>query len=272
MAAPAQSKGDSEMSSVCIDKDVRQEAGAGAAGKGPRDRDRLIVDNLPLVEILARRIGRRLPPSVEIEDLIGAGTVGLVQAAGDYRPDSGVLFRPYATHRIRGAIYDGLREWDPATRLARRRIKQVSAWYAEAEQRLGRPPCDASMMEFLGLNSEQFQRLLREAAPVALVSFEDLRKGADPDSDAFTADDLADSSQLSPEERASRQELYRIVADAIDELPDRIQLLLSLYYFDELTMKEIASILGVTECRVSQLHKAALLKLRKKLTRVLERV
>ena len=236
----------------------------------PSTRDQRIVASLSLVRILARAVARRLPPSVEVDDLISAGTVGLVQAAGEYRPELGIRFNTFAEHRIRGAMFDDLRDWDHVSRTARKKTQQMDAWRAEAGQRLGRAPCDATMMDFLGMDREKFYAFAREAVPVTLVSLEELITQDDVESDLSGKVDLADSTLVPPREKANREQLYRIVADAIDALPERHRLLLSLYYFEEMKMHEIAEILGVTESRVSQIHKEALLRLRKQLTQVVE--
>jgi RNA polymerase sigma factor for flagellar operon FliA len=219
------------------------------------DRDALIQRHLPLVRRVARRHAGRLPTGVELDDLVSWGTFGLLAAVARYQPAREALFPAYARFRIRGAILDQLRRHDWTPRSVREKATVVARAARETEGRLGRPPTEAELAATLGLPLAAYRELLDEVAPVALVGLDEL--GPDERGDwQAVGEGHEPLGVLLARERAG------LVADAIRRLPEREQLLLSLYYRDELTMKEVGAVLGVTESRVSQLHTQALLLVR----------
>lgn len=219
------------------------------------DRDTLIRRHLPLVRRVARRHAGRLPAGVELDDLISWGTFGLLAAVERYEPSREALFPAYARFRIRGAILDHLRQHDWMPRSVREKAREVARAARQAERRLGRPATEDELAGTLGLSVAGYRTLLDEIAPIALVGLEDLESDAEIGWPSTWGN-------LQPLDTLLDQERARLVADAVHRLPEREQLLLSLYYRDELTMKEVGGVLGVTESRVSQLHTQALLRLR----------
>ena len=219
------------------------------------DRDLLVRRHLPLVRRVARLHAGRLPAGVELDDLVSWGTLGLLAAVERYDPSRDAGFAAYTRFRIRGAILDQLRQYDWRPRSVREKAAAVGRAARDAERRLGRPASERELATTLGLPLAQYHTLLDEIAPVALVGLDDV------------APDLPSDwrGQAEPDEPLAvllARERTRLVAAAVRRLPEREQLVLSLYYRDELTMKEVGEVLGVTESRVSQLHTQALIRVR----------
>jgi RNA polymerase sigma factor for flagellar operon FliA len=219
------------------------------------DRETLIRRHLPLVRRVARLHAGRLPTGVELGDLVSWGTVGLLAAVERYQPSRGAFFPAYARFRIRGAILDQLRRYDWTPRSVREKAAAVARAARDLERRLGRPATEEELAVRLGLPVAAYRLLLEEVAPVALVQLDDV--GAEARSDRDAAGEGHEPLAI-----LLARERGRLVADAVRRLPAREQLVLSLYYRDELTMKEVGAVLGVTESRVSQLHSQALLRVR----------
>ena len=211
---------------------------------------------LPLVRHVARRLLGRVIVSADLEDLVSWGTLGLLDALGRYEPAREALFSTYARIRIRGAILDHLREIDWVPRSVREKTAAVERTARALEIGLGRPAREDELARALGLSLADFRCLLTQIAPVTVVSLEDLGFG---NGEAELPLDHADGDPLGS---LLRRERLRLAAQAVGRLPEREQLLLSLYYRDELTMKQVGSLLGLTESRVSQLHAQALLRVR----------
>lgn len=221
------------------------------------ERTQLIDVGLPLVRRIAFRMARRLPPSVQVDDLISAGTEGLLRAVEAYDPSRNDRFEPYAESRIRGAILDELRGADVLTRHGRNRMAQVSRCIAQLEHTLKRAPLEEEIASALGLSLEDYQQLAMELARAPAIG----RLGEhDPD-------DVA-SAALDPSALFAEAELRSHLNRAITELPERTQQVLALYYQHECTQSEIGKILGVTESRVCQILGEAVARLRGKLARV----
>lgn len=214
-------------------------------------RDRLLAEGLPLVRRLAFRMARRLPPNVEVDDLIGAGTEGLLKAVDAYDKERYPRFEPYAKVRIRGAILDELRANDSLTRYGRSRMGEVTTAIRELQHELGRQPNEEEIAERLGMPLEQYQRLSGD-----LVRGPALGRSGSVDPDAVESDYSDPSALFDHEELRSR------LAEAIRRLPERSQQILALYYQEECTQAEIGEILGVTESRVCQLLGEASARLR----------
>ncbi len=246
------------------------------AAAGPNEdanlqrRNALVLENLPLVKYVANRIASRLPSHVELDDLIDAGIIGLMDAIDKFEPARKIKFKTYAEFRIKGAILDELQALDWMPRSARQKATRLEKAYAELEQRLGRPAADNEVMEFLGVGDEEFQNLLVEARGISLISIDELRAEGDESVERNLLECLADPEGLSPAESLHLDQIYTIVAEAIDRLPEKEKLAVSLYYYDEMTMKEIGQIMNITESRVSQIHTKAILRLRARLLSVLE--
>lgn len=236
------------------------------------ERNQVILEHLPQIRYIAQRMAMRLPPEVQLEDLISSGVIGLLDAYEKFDPSKGVSFRTYASVRIRGAILDNLRGLDWAPRDLRSRSREVEQTYARLEQMHGRPATDEEVAGELSLELSAFHSLLDQLNGLTIGHF----RSGDEEGDGVDADNLPlwyspISPVDSPFEAMGKLEMREQLARLIKQLPEREQLILSLYYKEELTMKEIGQILGVNESRVSQLHTRAILRLRAKIQAVLKR-
>jgi RNA polymerase sigma factor for flagellar operon FliA len=223
------------------------------------DRDRLLLEHLPTVRYLARRIHERLPQHVELDDLISAGVVGLIDAFSKFDHTKKVQFKSYAQFRIRGAILDSLRTLDWSPRELRRKGRAVEEAIRSLTQRLGRAPGEAEIAREMELSLSEFQQLLGDLKGLEIGSLHMERTEDSGDQELAYIPGSPDEDPLF---RCLKGELKQRLADAIEELPERERLVLTLYYFEELTMKEIGLTLGVVESRVSQIHSTAVLRLR----------
>jgi RNA polymerase sigma factor for flagellar operon FliA len=226
--------------------------------KGLEDRDALVMEFLPLVKYIAIRIAGRLPSHVELDDLIDSGIIGLIDAAERFEPGRNVKFKTYAELRVRGAILDGLRELDWVPRGLRRKKKDIEEAYHALEQQQGRAATDEEAAKHLGMSLDELHKALDELKGVTLGSFEDT------ESEGIIAF-IADPDAEDPHVLMAETEVRELLKKTIEELPSKERLVVQLYYFNELTMKEIGEILKITESRVSQLHTKAMLRLRGKL-------
>ena len=226
------------------------------------DREKLILDCLPLVKFVAHRISARLPAHVEVDDLIHSGILGLIDAVKKFEPGRNVKFKTYAEQRIRGAILDGLRDLDWVPRSLRRKKKDIENAYHLLEQQAGRAATDEEVAAHLGLSLVDLHHALDELKGVTLGAFVDAGENGDgenlisfvPDTDGENAHVLLQG-----------QEVKTILMTAVERLPAKERFVVQLYYFEELTMKEIGTLLNITESRVSQLHTKSMLRLRGKL-------
>ncbi|MFQ6112345.1 MAG: FliA/WhiG family RNA polymerase sigma factor [Nitrospinota bacterium] len=235
----------------------------------PSDKEAIVLKYTPL-KFIAHRIAMRLPPHIEVEELINSGVLGLMDAIDKFDPTRDVQFKTYAEFRIRGAILDELRAMDWVPRSVRQRSNLLEDTYARLEQELGRAATEEEVARELGVSLEEFQDMLAQAGGISLVSFEDFRAGEEEEARSLL-ETLAGLEEEDPHYRITFEELKRLLGQAIDALPEREHLVVSLYYYDELTMKEIGRTLDITESRVSQIHTQAILRLRGKLRRMAER-
>src|SRR5436853_6101618 len=229
------------------------------------ERDALINETLPLIKHIAHRVATRLPSNIEMRDLINAGVLGLLDAVEKFEPERNVKFKTYAEVRIRGAILDSLRNLDWAPRSLRKKSKDLEKIYADLSQKLGRPATDEEISEAMGEDIEDFHALVDQLHGLTIGSFENL---SDSDDSESYINYYPDDGSNDPYTKFESNELTRLLAGAIDELPEKERLVLSLYYFEEFTMKEIGALLGVNESRVSQLHTKATLRLRGRLAKL----
>jgi len=230
----------------------------------PEAREQMIVDYLPLVKHIARRTITKLPPSVDLNDLIGAGVIGLLDAVDKFDPGRNVKFKTYAEIRIRGAMLDSLRALDLASRGLREKANKIEEVCWQLEQENGRAASDEEIAGAMGVSMGEFNNVLADLRSVTVGSFTTAAKGDSEDDDLDLINYIPDpnSDILGTFER---KEIQRALADAIRRLPEREQQVLSLYYHEELTMKQIGEVLGVGEARICQIHSKAVLKLRAKL-------
>lgn len=227
----------------------------------PIHRDDLIAEHVSLVKYIASRVSAKLPPSIDSDDLVGAGMLGLIDAAEKFDPGRGIRFRTYAERRIRGAILDHLRSLDWAPRSLRRRARELENAHTKLERDRGRSVDGAELAEYLDMDIEEFQSLVNDINSVQITS---LHAGPETEADAGydPIQAVPDSPDHSPYAVYARSELRHRLAAAVDLLPEKERLVISLYYVDELTMKEIGTVLGVNESRVSQIHSKAVGRLR----------
>ncbi len=223
-------------------------------------RERLIMEYAPLVKYIANRVAMRLPPHIEVADLVNAGILGLIDAVEKFDPSKEVKFKTYAEIRIRGAILDELRSMDWIPRSVRKVINQMMNAYHELEQHLGRPARDEEMAEQLGVQMDEFYRLLKQSAGVPLISLDVTMDPEDKRRDILSC--IVDPKSTNAFGVLGLNEVKDSVARAIEDLPEKEKEVISLYYYDELTMKEIGEVLDLTESRVSQIHTKAILRLR----------
>ncbi len=214
-----------------------------------------------LVKRIAQHMIARMPASVQLEDLIQSGMIGLIEASKKYDASRGASFETYAGIRIRGAIVDEIRKGDWVPRSVHRNARKISETIAQLEARLGRDPKDVEVAEFMGIGLDEYLLMSRDAISGRLFSIEESFPGEEP----ISADSQQNKAFTTPHEGVQRQALQTSLVTAIDQLPERERLVLSLYYDEELNLKEIGEILGVSESRVSQIHSQAALRLRSKL-------
>lgn len=227
-------------------------------------RGRIVQDFLPLVRAVARKIKTRLPPSVDLDDLMGAGTIGLIDAVDRYTPLETGDFRRYAAIRIRGAILDELRSLDWAPRSTRQAKSEFDEAQWEVTGQLGRKATEEEMAEGLSMTVEEYRTMRSRLSPKLLLHIEDLGRRGDGDRNVY--DLLADPEALDPAALASVKNAYEAIVASVSELGDRERIVISLFYFEQFMAKDIAKILGVTEGRISQIHHAALGTVKKRLT------
>jgi RNA polymerase sigma factor FliA len=223
------------------------------------ERERLILEHLPQVRLIARRIHDRLPESVSLDDLVSTGIVGLISAIDNFDPSLNVKLKTYAEYKIRGAILDSLRGLDWAPRQKRRKAKQIESAMAAVEQRLHRAPTEEETARELNLTIEEFHEWLVEIRGVNLGSLE---HAAGEENGRDLLKYISDDEENWPSRIVERSELERLLAQAIERIPYIERTVISLYYHEELTLREIAKIVELHESRVSQLKTQAILRLR----------
>jgi RNA polymerase sigma factor for flagellar operon FliA len=224
-------------------------------------RDELVVKYAPLVKYVIGRMAISLPAAMDSDDVLSAGTVGLLHAIDRFDPDQGVRFETYALQRVRGAIIDTIRSLSPLSRGAGRRARLLDETTSALAQRLGRAPTQDELARELGVDQAELGRMLLESAHV-IVSLDGAGSGDDEGEVQSLRDLLHDPDEAGTDEVVEENELVERLGSAIDELPPRDRLVLNLYYHEELTLKEISRVIEVSESRVSQIHTAAVMKLR----------
>jgi RNA polymerase sigma factor for flagellar operon FliA len=224
-------------------------------------RERLILEHLPQVRLIARRIQERLPDSISLDDLVSNGVLGLISAIDNFDPAHNVKLKTYAEYKIRGAILDSLRGLDWAPRQKRRKSKQIEAAIAVAEQRLKGTPTEEEIAAQLGITLEEYHEWLVEIRGLNLASLD--YAGNDQGKDLLHY--LPDTSENLPSALLERAELEKLLASSIDLIPEIEQTVLSLYYHEELTLREIAQVVNLHESRISQLKSQAIVRLRSQL-------
>ncbi len=227
-------------------------------------REDLILKYAPLIKFIANRLALRLPPHIDIQDIINSGVVGLIDAIDKFDESKGVLFKTYAEFRIKGAILDNLRSMDWVPRSIRKTVSQLEKTFTELEKKHKRPATDDEVAEALNVDLEKYHEILAQASGIALLSLEVI--SSTEDSRLKLLDCLTDDDKSNPMAIVGKEEIRSYILQAIEELPEKEKIVVSLYYYDELTMKEISRVLKITESRISQIHTRAILRLRGKLS------
>jgi RNA polymerase sigma factor for flagellar operon FliA len=227
--------------------------------RAAEERERLILEHLPQVRLIARRIHERLPESVNLDDLISTGTLGLIAAIDRFDPRHNVKLKTYAEYKIRGAILDSLRGLDWAPRQQRKRSKMIEAAISVTEQRLHRAPSEDEIATQLQVTLEEYHEWLVDIRGVNLGSLE---VSAPDDENRSLLKYISDDEENWPSRLLERSELQRLLADAIDKMPRTERTVITLYYHEELTLREISKVVNLHESRVSQLKSQAILRLR----------
>lgn len=234
----------------------------------PKIREYFILKYAPLVKYVAGKVGIGMPTNVEFDDLVGYGVLGLLDAIEKYDLNKNVKFNTYAVNRIRGAIFDELRSIDWVPRSVRQKSREIEETIADLEARLGRSASNEEIAAAMGLDIEEYNSLLLKISATSVVSLTDLRFSND-DAEEFSVGDIIEAPpSLNPDVIVEREDVKRVIIDAIKELPEREQKVLIMYYYEDMTLREIGEVLHVTESRVSQIHTSANVKLKVKLSNV----
>jgi len=231
----------------------------------PENTEQIVKEYSPMIKYVANRIALRLPPHIEVDDLISVGAIGLMDAIEKYDPSRGAKFKTYAEFRVRGSILDELRSLDWVPRSVRQKASNLDAVSSKLQSKLGRLPEDEEIAKEMGVTLEEFFKTLNETRNMPLLSLEDLGIARDSGDKQSLLDTLEGRGDVDPQTQMRLTELKNLIAAAIDSLPEKERLMVSLYYYEELTMKEIGEVLGITESRISQIHSKAVYRLRTKL-------
>jgi RNA polymerase sigma factor FliA len=225
-----------------------------------QDKEDLIKNYLPLVKKVVHRLSGRLPRDIDLREMLNSGIIGLVDALEKYDPKHETNFSTYAQFRIRGAILDSFRSQDWLPRSLRFKSHKIEQAYHRIEQKLGRPATDEEVANDVGLSVDDLQKLLGEVGSIVMLSFEEL--GFGHGEERFQADEWLASKSQDPLAKLLSGEKVGLIARALDRLPEKERLVISLYFYEELNLKEIGEILGVTESRASQIRSRALIRLK----------
>lgn len=230
--------------------------------QGKQDKEALLAQHIPLVKKIAHQLKAKLPPSVEVDDLVQAGMMGLLDAMQKYADDQGAQFETYASQRIRGAMIDELRANDWLPRSVRHNAKKIEDAVLALVQKLQRQPQEAEVAAYLNMSLIEYQTLLGDCGGTQLLFYEDFSGEDGESSDHFLDSQIELSGEDNPLQVLLDSGFNEALIDVIKALPERDQLLMSLYYDEELNLKEIGAVLGVSESRVSQLHSQTIIKIR----------
>lgn len=231
------------------------------SGPGSAIEEKIVEQYLPLVRTVVGRLAMTLPAHAATEDLYSAGLVGLLNAVRRFNPTTGVLFETYARVRIRGAVFDELRRLDWVPRSVHDKARKVEEVMRKLEQEKGEIPTNVEMARALDMKEEDYEQLLTEIRPATFVCLDSVRS-AEQEGEATQHEAVADAGQPDPGNTTARRELAEIIARRLEHLPEMQRKVLALYYFEDLRLREIAEVFGVTESRISQIHAAAILAIK----------
>lgn len=235
-------------------------------------KEEIVLEHTPLIRYIVNRIAVRLPSHIDLDDLHNTGVIGLMDAIEKYDPEKNCKFKTYAEFRIKGAILDQLRSLDWVPRSVRQKGRRLERAYGEVEQRLGRSANEDEVADSLGLELDKFHVLINQVKGISLVNLEEIRgTNSDGDRSGTFADIIEDVQSENPFASLKHMETKHVISDTIGSLPEKERLVISLYYYEDLNMKEIGTILGITESRVCQIHTKAVMRLRSKLKGMVDR-
>lgn len=236
--------------------------------KSPQLRDKFIRQYMPLVKYVAGKVSVGMPGSVDFDDLVGYGQFGLLDAINKFDPEKNVKFKTYAVTRIRGAIFDELRSLDWVPRSVRQKSREIEDTIVQLESKLGRPASDSEVAGAMGISEDEYHQTILKVSGTSVLSLNDVWYAGEESEHVSIGDCIESPSSLNPDVIVEREEIRRVIIEAINELPEKEKMVLVLYYHEDMTFKEIGQVLEVSESRVSQLHTKANLRLRAKLTNV----
>jgi RNA polymerase sigma factor for flagellar operon FliA len=228
------------------------------------NRDELILSHMPLAKYLVKRLSAHLPPHLDEEELMSAAVMGLITSAERFDPARGIQFKTFAEQRIKGMLLDELRSQDWLSRSVRTKYKRLEREFAALRQKLGRDPTGEEIATAMGLGLNQYHRLLEEVHTFSIVSLNESWED-DEGSSGSLLDTVEDKNAINPHAQMQSKELIEALGLSIDSLPEKERMVVTLYYYEELNLKEIGAILGLTESRASQLHSQAIVRLRSKM-------
>ena len=231
-------------------------------------RDAFIRQYMPLVKYVAGKVAVGMPGSVEFDDLVGFGQFGLLDAINKFDPEKNVKFKTYAVTRIRGAIFDELRQMDWVPRSVRQKSREIEDTIVELESRLGRTASDEEIASAMNMSLDDFHHAMLKVSGTSVLSLNDVWYSGEDSDKMSIGDSIESPSSLNPDVIVEREEIKRVITEAINELPEKEKMVLVLYYHEDLTFKEIGQVLQVSESRISQLHASANTRLRAKLTNI----
>ena len=236
--------------------------------KSSQLRDKFIRQYMPLVKYVAGKVSVGMPGSVDFDDLVGYGQFGLLDAINKFDPEKNVKFKTYAVTRIRGAIFDELRTLDWVPRSVRQKSREIEDTIVQLESKLGRPASDSEVASAMGISEDEYHQTILKVSGTSVLSLNDVWYSGEESEHVSIGDCIESPSSLNPDVIVEREEIRRVIIEAINELPEKEKMVLVLYYHEDMTFKEIGQVLEVSESRVSQLHTKANLRLRAKLTNV----
>lgn len=234
----------------------------------PDIRDRMVKQYAPLVKYVAGKVAVGMPQNVEFDDLVGYGVFGLFDAIEKFDPDKHVKFKTYAVTRIRGAIFDELRAIDWVPRSVRQKSREVEDTIRRLEASLGRSASDAEIAKEMGMSDKEYEKTMLRVSGTSILSLNDVWYTGEDNDKVSIADSIESPDNFNPDNIVEKEEVKRVIIQSIQELPEKEKTVLVLYYYEDLTLKEIGKVLEVTESRISQLHTKAIMRLRAKLTNI----
>ncbi|OHD12916.1 MAG: RNA polymerase sigma factor WhiG [Spirochaetes bacterium GWB1_48_6] len=234
--------------------------------RDPKIRESFIKQYAPLVRYVAGKVAMGLPQNVDYDDLVGYGVFGLIDAIDKFDPEKHVKFKTYAVTRIRGSIFDELRATDWVPRSVRQKSREVDEAILHLESKLGRSATDKEVAQHMGVSESDYNETIMKISGTSVLSLNDVWYSGDDSDKVSIVDSIESPTALNPDHIVEREEIKKVIVEALSDLPDKEKKVLILYYYEDLTLKEIGKVLEVTESRVSQLHTKAIARLRARLT------